>query len=254
MPRKSSSVVGSSARLKTTVIAIAVALGLSLFGGEPQPAEARPITCTVSATSTLPSKSQFRDLVESLGEVNTWNIYAPVSSRCRTQLGKGQYLYRAQWTVRLQLSKGWPIGVDYSESLEYDEDAYMQTSETSFFSTPANGFAPPPYENFEGSYFTSQAISGINESWLTELCVGERCTFSTERTGQYGSVRSDAVPHIYTTVRVCMEYLPRGPEGEAETEDCGDSSSRKHAHPGTFGMQVTVSGTMTFEPLWTWRR
>ena len=252
MSRKSSYVVSTSIRLKATLITIAAVLGLSLFGAEPQAAEARPITCTVSATSTLPTQAQFRDLVVDVPW--GWNIYAPVSSRCRTQLGKGQYLYRAVWTVRLQLSKGWPIGVDYSESPNSYKDAQMQTYETSFFSAPANGFAPAPYEIFEGSFFTPQAVSGINESYLSDLCAGERCTFTTERTGQYGSVRSDAVPHIHTIVRVCMEYLPRGPEGEAETEDCGDSSSRKHAHPGTFGMQVTVSGTMTFEPLWTWRR
>lgn len=253
MSRKSLTVVGSSTRLKATFITIAAALGLSLFGGEPQPAEARPITCPVSATSTLPTKTQFRDYVTANGPVYTWAVHAPVSSRCRSQLGKGNYLYRAQWTVRLQLTSGWPMGIDYSESTRWDRDALMQSWERSFFTTYGNGFETAPEENFEVSNLFTLSSSGVNETHLSELCFAERCTFSIERVGQFASVRDDAIPHIYTLIYPCMRYVPLGPEGELETEACLGSGSR-YAHPGIFGMQVTVAGTITFEPLWTWRR
>lgn len=235
------------------VIAVSAALGLTLFVNEPLDVEARPITCPVSATSTLPTKTQFRDYVTANGPVYTWAVHAPVSARCQSQLGKGNYLYRAQWTVRLQLTSGWPIGIDYSESTEWDRDALMQSWESSFFTTYGNGFETAPVDNFEISHLLTTSSSGVNQTFLSELCFAERCTFSIERTGQFASVRDDAIPHIYTLIYPCMNYVPQGPEGEMETEACLGSGSR-YAHPGTFGMQVTVAGTMTFEPLWTWRR
>ena len=254
MRRKSSRpAITASMRVKSLLIALSAALALTLFGAEPQSAEARPITCSVSATSTLPTKTQFRDYVTANGPVYTWAVHAPVSARCQSQLGKGNYLYRAQWTVRLQLTSGWPIGIDYSESTEWDRDALMQSWERSFFTTYGNGFETAPEEIFELSGLWTQSSSGVNETYLSELCFAERCTFSIERTGQFASVRDDAIPHIYTLIYPCMNYVPLGPEGEMETEACLGSGSR-YAHPGTFGMQVTVSGTMTFEPLWTWRR
>ena len=255
MRRKSSRpAITASMRVKSLLIALSAALALTLFGAEPQSAEARPVTCPVSTTSTLPIKSQYPGLVAALGEVGNWSIYAPVSTRCQSQLGKGHYLYRAEWTVRLQLTSGWPIGVDYTEVDSIYADARFQSGEIASFSIPPHGFAQLPYDTFENSQMYPQSSRGVNESMLTDLCVGERCVFTIERTGHFASVRDDAIPMIYILIGSCFEYLPRGPEGEAETEDCAGEESRMHAHPGTFGMQVTISGTMTFEPLWTWRR
>jgi hypothetical protein len=259
MSRKASQKSNPLIRFKFVLIALAAALGLSLFGAEPQFVEARPLTCPVYASSTLPTKTQFHDLVVERGSIDAWYVYAPVSTRCQLQLGKGHYLYRAQWNVRLQLSKGWPIGVDYTENPLYSYDASMMTFSAAWFDIPPSGLTY--FEEQDSGlgypYMQPYSSAGDWQSKLTDLCVGERCTFTNESTGMFSNVSDLAVPFIITQITMCMTFVPRGPEGEAETEACGgniDSGLAYYAHPGVFGMPVTISGTMTFEPLWTWRR
>ena len=261
MSRKASRKSNPLIRFKFVLIALAAALGLSLFGGEPQFVEARPLTCPVYASSTLPTKTQFHDLVVERGSIDAWYVYAPVSTRCQLQLGKGHYLYRAQWNVRLQLSKGWPIGVDYSENPSYSIDAHMLTIPATWFDIPPSGLTYFENQDDSGlgySYMQPYSSAGDQTSKLTDLCVGERCTFTNESTGMFANVSDLAVPFIITQIHMCMTFSPRGPEGEAETEACGGDEDEApgpwYAHPGVFGMPVTISGTMTFEPLWTWRR
>jgi hypothetical protein len=134
----------------------------------------------------------------------------------------------------------------------------MATGLAAGFDIPPNGLIH--FEEQDSglgfSYIQPYSYAGDQYSKLTDLCVGERCTFTNESTGMFANVSDLAVPFIITQIHMCMTFSPRGPEGEAETEACGgdETAGPWYAHPGVFGMPVTISGTITFEPLWTWRR
>jgi len=250
----------SSRKLPGILIAAILLVAALGFASEPSPVEARSITCQISVTSRLPTKAQYHDLVAAEvaaqnedGEPffvrgGQWHIFAPVPSRCQALLGKGQYMYRAQWSVSMRLASGWPIGIEYVNS----RDAAFTSHLGSYEPLPANGFytpwAPPEYYPLVES-----GKLGRMRAPLTDLCFGERCVFTIEETGTHGRISGNSIPAIHTLIEMCFRYRPQGAAGLAETEPCNEPGNY-HAHPGTFGMQVTVSGTMTFEPLWTWRR
>lgn len=243
------------------------------FAVEPSPVEARSITCPISTTSRLPTKSQFQALVASEPDYEgdsaqfngarsgVWQVWAPISTRCQNLLGKGVYLYRAQWTITLQLSSGWPIGRDYSEDPNQIKDAFLQDLfGAAFYSEKlSNGFMDlyepyGPIDQWDELSINSTSFWDGDLIPLTELCFAERCAFVREAVGEYTSITGSSIPYAAASINMCFPYTPLGAEGEAETELCTAFGQDKYAHPGTFGMQVRLSGTMTFEPLWTWRR
>jgi hypothetical protein len=263
-----------SISFKMRMILFIAVISFTLFGTEPPIAEARPITCPVSATSTLPTKAQFQALIDaepdyegdsaqfSGARSGRWEVWAPISARCQRNLGKGVYRYRMIWTTSLQLAKGWPIGVDYSESPEPENhDAVFFEGHGAVFNSDVftNGFfdinqqSSPPgsYDNFQ-----DYSIQGESENYfvpLTELCFAEQCQFSRESTGVYSSVTGDSIPYIAAFVDMCFPFSPVGAEGLEETVLCTSFGRDQYAHPGTFGMRVQVSGLMIFDPEWTWR-
>lgn len=240
---------------------------------EPSPVEARSITCPISATSSLPTKSEFHALVAAEPDYEgdsaqfngarsgVWQVWAPISTRCQNLLGKGVYLYRAQWTITLQLKSGWPIGRDYSEDPAQIKDAFVRDSFGAAFNSEklSNGFMDlyepyGPIDQWDNLTIDSRSFEDDGFIPLTELCFAERCAFVRESVGQYTSITGSSIPFAAAFINMCFPYTPLGAEGEAETELCTAFSQDKYAHPGTFGMQVRISGKMTFEPLWTWRR
>jgi hypothetical protein len=245
-------------------------------GVNPVPADARPLTCTFSASSVLPTKSQFAALVseDPNAENRIWAVLAPVSRSCQNALVKGQYIWRGTWTTTLQLRSGWPIGKDYSEG---EGDPYYYRPDDALFHqsimykspTRANLLQPGFYGDTLRSEVAQNVFSDplewevmdtkafVGHYWkdtrLTELCHAERCRFTTTRTGQFSSVSGAGIPTVVAEIGMCMLFVPDGVAGEAETESCKGNSENLNAHPGTFGMQVTVSGFLVFEPLLTWR-
>lgn len=242
----------------TTLFAVTLLFLSILLVGDPDPVDARPVSCPISGSSTLPSKATFTSLIDaedSEARWGRWVIWAQISDRCKSSLGKGQYLYRATWTVSLQLKSGWPVGIDYQKR---DARFWTGTTTVSKTAAPANGFT------YGESYRTRWSFSGASglahngrdQSPLSELCFAERCTFTVEESGSYASVSGTDTIALQTYVDICFTYIPQGAEGLAETVKCHDVAGPRdyYAHPGTFGMNVRVSGTLEFEPLWTWRR
>ena len=228
----------------------------------PTSVEARPITCSISASSRTPSQTEFANLVAVDPTYNgarsgRWVMWAPLAARCKSLIGKGQYAYRAQWTVRMRLNKGWPIGVEYRQN----RDARFSTELWAIQDAQnvSNGFTYD-YSNRASRWGygakSSLASEGRTRSYLTELCFAENCAFTIEETGTFGSVTGSDIFSVRAVIEMCFLYAAEGPEGEAETVRCRSGYRGMHfnAHPGTFGMQVTVSGSVTFEPIWTWRQ
>jgi len=156
----------------------------------------------------------------------------------------------------MQLKSGWPIGIEY----QHMQDAKFETHLISISDDASlrDGFTYMEgfNERWDYSGTMSTAQLGRTVSFLSELCYAERCSFAIEQTGSFSSVTGTSMPGVIAFVDMCFLYIPQGAGGAAETVRCrsGYNGRDYHAHPGTFGMQVTVSGTMTFEPLWTWRR
>jgi len=257
----------------TGIVAVALLAGTFGFAVEPSPVEARSVSCPISISSRLPTKAQFNDLVAAQPEYEgsgaqfsgarggRWEVWAPISARCQAQLGKGTYMFRAMWTYRLQLESGWPIGRDYSESSDPIKDATLSDglragSDPSYFVSGFSKLTSPYLDGQNLDYLEYGSMKGYLEEWtgLTERCFAERCTFEREVIGQFSSITGETVLAAYAFINMCFPYSPLGAEGEAETELCTTFGGDRYAHPGTFGMQVTFTGTITFEPLWTWRR
>jgi len=264
----------TSARLVPILLTIALAT-VAWSGANPAPVEARPLTCSFSASSVLPTKSQFAALIteDPRAENRIWTVLAPVSRSCQNALVKGHYIWRGTWTTTLQLGSGWPIGKDYSES---DGDPWFYRPDDALFyhsvlyKAPTRASVLQPGFHGEARSEMSQNLfsdplewevmetgavygAGFRDVRLTELCFGERCRFSTTQTGRFLSVTGAGIPTVVASVGMCMLFVPDGADGIAETESCKGNSENLNAHPGTFGMQVTVSGSLIFEPLLTWR-
>jgi hypothetical protein len=157
----------------------------------------------------------------------------------------------------MRLNSGWPIGIEYRQR----HDARFQSGLWTLADTQRvqNGFTyneSNRISRWEYSSLTSLASYGRDRSFLTELCFAENCAFKIEETGVFGSITGDDSLAIRSVIEMCFRYTPQGVAGAAETVRCrtGYGGRHTHAHPGTFGMQVTVSGSVTFEPIWTWRQ
>jgi hypothetical protein len=156
----------------------------------------------------------------------------------------------------MQLKSGWPRGIEYLHARDAQFATWLNYA--SKVDPPQNGFTESNYYGDRWDYSSVQmsARNGRTQSFLSELCFAERCSYDIEETGLFGTVSGTVMPIARADVDMCFVYVPQGAEGVAETVRCrnGYGGRDYYAHPGTFGMQVTLSGTMTFEPLWTWRR
>jgi hypothetical protein len=249
------------------VLAIFLA-GLNLVS--PSPTEARPLTCRFGSESTLPTREQYQELTENQTDVGPdeqldgarsgiYRIFSSVSSSCLRRLSSGSYHMRAQWTVRMKLLSGWPESSEYSEYPSFG-DANISTYfsiykpynnvESGFTNSASDVGLTELLSRAYGSYQTL-ASSGLNELQLTELCYSETCRFSYELVGIVGDTDGQNIYGIDTHVAMCFRHVPADLE---LTVLCSEAASNYYAHPGTFGMTVSIQGSITFEPSWLFRR
>ena len=248
--------------LKVVLIALGAGLGFSLFGAEPPPTEARPITCRVANSEVLPSQSEFQAAVDAQPGLNwgprtgAYEIKTTVPATCLRQLGRGAYLLRSQHSVKLQLSAGWPESSEYSEYPgQRDASIISWVSVFKPTDTLAAGWSARPTSLLPNSSLSGLqwlGQTGVIESPLTDLCFAERCNFSTDQILITGDTDGESIYGILTTINMCFRFVPAN---VADTVLCYEQRGRDvYAHPGTFGMQVRIDATFYFEPLWTWRR
>ena len=240
----------------------------------PTPAAAAPFTCSLSTSFRIPTKAQ---LIAEYGYPvpgtsmyagefpSPLNFFAGVDSRCLRNLTKGTYAYRASITVGTQLESGWPE--DVSE--------YPQETDSSFAVFPVhtvyNGTTTHDLDQLGYPRGMWEAIAltqlrpgnagalnpqGTSYSELTELCVGERCTFKSEHAGFFFDPSGGGDFGIELDINdACLPITP------ASTDDmlwCRSSTTTTaldyYFHPGLAGARFTVAATFLFEPIMTWRR
>jgi len=254
----------------TAVIIVLVLCMAALSLVSPSPTEARPLTCRFGSDSRLPTQEQYQAMVDDQEDVEsgkeldgarsgTYRIFSPVSSSCLRKLSSGSYHMRAQWTVRMQLLSGWPESSEYSE-YPGKRDAYFATSFSIYkpYDNVNSGFVYAASEidssellNRAYSGYQPLAGSGQTELQLTELCFAETCRLSYELVGIVGDTDGQNIYGIDTYLHMCFSHVPADPE---LTVLCSESVPNFYAHPGTFGMNVSVQGSITFEPAWLYRR
>ena len=268
------------ATIRIPVLVIAGLIGGLVFLGatsDPAPVTAAPFTCRISKTFTMPTMAE---LTEQYGAVRTsatspepevsipsqFAFVAGVDSRCRRNLTKGLYVYRMKVTTSTQLSTRWPE--DISE--------YPQAFDSSFRVFPIFTFYSPGVENdlndwgsplvdwpstlqqLQPGNLGSLASQGAWWSELTELCIGERCSFTSEHGGTFFQPTTGGDFGLQLDVdNACARIVPVDLAAtilcrEAELWDGGESAY--YFHPGLSGARFTVSATFLFEPLMTWRQ
>ena len=250
-----------SIRVPTSLVALIVSFALiGGLGAEPAPVSAAPFTCRISETFVMPTMDA---LVEEYGEGDLpgyFSFVAGVDARCRSRLVKGVYVYRAKVTMSSRLSAGWPE--DLSE--------YPQGRDSSFRFYPVYTHGPTDLENLSSpismwptAFFQLQPgnpgalqASGTWLSELTELCVAERCSFTSEHTGTYSDPTGEGDFGIELDIdEACLPIIPSEDANTVLCQEEGDAEDPAlYFHPGLSGARFTVSAELYFEPLMTWRR
>ena len=261
MPKKT-----HQARLRVLALPYAVIVAAGVFLGlnsEPTPVSAAPFTCRVGTTFVMPTAAQ---LVEEHGTFipHTFSFVAGVDSRCRRNLAKGVYAFRAKISVSTRLTAGWPE--NFSE--------YPQGGDSTFAvypvgTTPSGGDEldlrdlGSPLNNwsatlrqFSGGMPGALRPEGVFFSELTELCVAERCTFQSEHAGFFFDPSGEGDFGIELDIeQACVPRTPTDPEAHLWCRLRNETTAFDfYFHPGLSGARFTVSAEMIFEPLMTWRR
>ncbi len=268
------------ATIRIPVLVIAGLIGGLVFLGatsDPTPVAAAPFTCRISKTFTMPTMAE---LTEQYGGVRTsatspepevsipsqFSFVAGVDSRCRRSLTKGLYVYRMKVTTSTQLSTRWPEdiseypqGADSTFSIFPVYTRYSPDSESdlSDFGSPISIWTDSYRQLGEGN---SGALSsqGTSYSPLTELCIGERCSFTSEHGGTFFQPTTGGDFGLQLDVdNACAPIVPVDLAAtilcrEAQLWDGG--APAYYFHPGLSGARFTVNATFLFEPLMTWRQ
>lgn len=248
--------------LLPALLAGVVAAGATLWmSGDPAPVSAAPFTCRISQTFVMPTMEV---LAEEYGEGHIpefFNFAAGVDARCRSRLVKGVYVYRAKVTMSTRLNAGWPGDLyEYPQSIDssfrlfpgYTHGADRFGNQSSPKSLPAALYP------LQWGYTGALPPSGTWTSELTELCVGERCTFGSEHTGTF----SDPTGEGDFGIELDIDYacVPMEPDDLTQTIRCRDAGEDFPMYPGTYfhpglsGAEFSVNAELYFEPLMTWRR
>ena len=261
MPKKA-----HQARLRVLALPLAAVVAAGVFLGlnsEPTPVSAAPFTCRVNTTFVMPTAAQ---LFEEHGTFTprTFSFVAGVDSRCRRNLAKGVYVFRAKIVVSTRLTAGWPE--DFSE---YPQDADSMFSVYPVGTTPSGddeldlGDLGSPLSNWSATLrqFSSGMPGtlrpeGVFSSELTELCVAERCTFQSEHAGFFFDPSGEGDFGVELDIEnACVPITPANPEAHIWCRPRNQTTAFDYYfHPGLSGARFTVSAEMIFEPLMTWRR
>ena len=269
------------ATIRIPVLVIAGLIGGLVFLGataDPAPVTAAPFTCRISKTFTMPTMAE---LTEQYGAVRTsatspdsevsipssFSFVAGVDSRCRRNITKGLYVYRMKVTVSTQLSTRWPEDIsEYPQAEDstfgifpvYTQYSPDYESDLSDFGSPMTFFWPSGLRQLQEGNAGALGTQGTSYSPLTELCVGERCSFTSEHGGTFfqpttggdfgleldvGNACAPIVPVDLAATILCRE---------AELWDGGQRAY--YFHPGLSGARFNVNATLIFEPLMTWRQ
>jgi len=270
------------ATIRIPVLVIAGLIGGLVFLGAtagPAPVTAAPFTCRISKTFTIPTMAE---LTEKYGGVRTsatspdpevsipsqFSFVAGVDSRCRRNITKGLYAYRMKVTVSTQLSTRWPE--DISEYPQGVDSAFMifpvYTQYSPDYESDLSDFGSPVtvwrgdggYRQLNEGQVGSLGPLGTSNSPLTELCVGERCSFTSEHGGTFfqPTTGGDFGLELFVD-NACAPIVPVDLAAtilcrDAELWDGGQPAY--YFHPGLSGARFTVNATFLFEPLMTWRQ
>jgi len=266
--------------IQVPILVIAGLVGSVLFldlASNPAPVTAAPFTCRISKTFTLPTMAQ---LTEQYGGVHMsatspepeyvippqFSFAAGVDSRCRRNLTKGLYVYRMKVTTSTQLSTRWPE--DISEYPQALDSSFRVFPVFTFYSPNAESDLndlgspildwPTTLQQLQSGNLGSLQAQGTWSSELTELCIGERCSFTSEHGGTFFQPTTGGDFGLQLDVEnACAPIVPIDLAETILCSEAGPYPGEKPAtyfHPGLSGARFTVNATLLFEPLMTWRQ
>lgn len=261
MPKKK-----HQAGLRVIILSLSVIVAAGVFLGitsEPTPVSAAPFTCRVSTTFVMPTSAQ---LVEEHGTYTprTFSFVAGVDSRCRRNLAKGVYVFRAKISVSTRLTAGWPEDFsEYPQGVDSTFTVYpvgttlsgSDELDLADLGSPVNNW-PTTLRQFSGGMSGVLRPEGVFSSELTELCVTERCTFQSEYAGFFFDPSGEGDFGLELDIEnACVPITPPSPEEHLWCRLRNRTEAFDHYfHPGLSGARFTVNASLLFEPLMTWRQ
>jgi len=254
------------AKIRVPMLVVAGVLGVLFFLGvssDPTPVTGAPFTCRISKTFTMPTMDELLEIYDTPPIPSGYTFLAGVDARCLRNLVKGTYVGRMKATVSTQLATGWPEDI-----AEYPQGQDATFSLLPVYTAPS-GPGERGLNDLGGSMVTSSPESlrvigwgpgslhgyGVAYSQLTELCVGERCTFESEQSGIYFEPTGIGDYGVMLLIEdTCQRIVPIADDLTIMCRDVSEYGPASYFHPGLSGARFTVSAELYFEPLMTWRR